>query len=169
MKKLPVFIRILLMPFLGIASGFITYFSLNSEIVIPRLEFVLTSIISSSATISGFVLASVTILVGASNKPIMVQIRKAGALKELKLRYTITLILGLIVIIYFTLAGLYVSEDDKVPIVGISISVGIIVMYIASIISTSYYLLSIIGLLNEETISIQDTPSVPSGEFRGNE
>lgn len=47
-----------------------------------RFEFLLNTIISTSATISGFILAAVTILVGSTTSAIMVDIRKRAVFKN---------------------------------------------------------------------------------------
>lgn len=167
MKKLSIFIRVLLIPFLGIIAGGITYSVLKCDALIPRLEFVLNAIISTSATISGFIMASVAILVGAANKPIMVKVRQKGALGELKTRFILSLILGFIVIIWFTIMGLRIGEDNSVSVMNMSLCIGIIVSYAYSILSTVYYLLSIIGLLDETPVTVDNKASIPVGEFRG--
>ena len=74
--------------------------------------------------------------------------------------------MGLVVIFYFTFLGAAVDESNCVGNLYLSLSAGLLVAYICSVISTCYYLLSIIGLINDETPTIDNAPSVPSGEFR---
>ena len=85
---------------LGILAGLTIFLTKVPALPLPRLEFLLDTIISCSSTISGFILASVTILVGATSSEIMKKIRKHGALTELRWRYTEALILGLVVLFY---------------------------------------------------------------------
>lgn len=151
---------------LGILAGLAVFLVKVPARSLPRLEFLLDTIISCSATISGFILASVTILVGATSSEIMKKIRKHGALPELRWRYTEALILGLIVIFFFTYLGAIIDDSNYVSSMYLSLSAGLLVSYICSVISTCYYLLSIIGLINEETPTVNETPSVPKGKFR---
>ena len=164
--KLHVGAVVLIPVILGILSGLVVSRIKITSIEFPRLEFLLHTIISCSATISGFILASVTILVGATSSEIMKKIRKKGALPELRWRYTEALILGLVVIFFFTFLGAIVDDTDCVEKIYLSLSTGLLVAYVCSVISTCYYLLSIIGLINEETPTVDNTPSVPTGEFR---
>lgn len=151
---------------LGVLFGLVVSRIKITSIEFPHLEFLLNTIISCSATISGFILASVTILVGATSSEIMKRIRKHGALQELRWRYTEALILGLVVIFFFTFLGAVVDKTNHVERVYLSLSAGLLVAYVCSVISTCYYLLSIIGLINEEAPTVDNTPSVPGGKFR---
>lgn len=151
---------------LGILAGLVIHLAKVPAMLLPRLEFLLDTIISCSATISGFILASVTILVGATSSEIMRRIKKHGAFPELRRRYTEALVLGLIVILFFTYLGAVIDDSNCVSTMYLSLSAGILVTYICSVISTCYYLLSIIGLINEEMPTINETPSAPKGKYR---
>lgn len=164
--KLHIGAVVLLPVILGILSGLVVSRIKITSIEFPRLEFLLNTIISCSATISGFILASVTILVGATSSEIMKKIKKKGALPELRWRYTEALILGLVVILYFTFLGAIVDDTDCVEKIFLSLSAGLLVAYVCSVISTCYYLLSIIGLINDEGPTVDNAPSVPRGKFR---
>lgn len=132
-----------------------------------RFEFLLNTIISTTATISGFILAAVTILVGAITSAIMKDIRKKGGLQELCWRYTESLILGLVVIVYFTFLGVVVeSENNSITMDYLSLSTALLVGYLSSVISTCYYLLSIIGKLYYGTSEETEKPSSPKEEYR---
>ena len=96
--------------------GVVTYVLIGrlgiTDVTFPHFEFLLNSIITSATTISGFILAAVTILVGATSSAIMKDIRNEGGLQELRWRYTETLILALIVIVFFTILGGIVDEKN---------------------------------------------------------
>lgn len=166
MKKYPI-----IAVSIPVVLGFLTYCIINKlgfiEVTFPRFEFLLNSIITSAATISGFILAAVTILVGATSSAIMKDIRKEGGLQELRWRYTETLILALVVIVFFTVLGTIVeTETNSVTAPWLSFSAGLLVAYLSSTISTCYYLLAIIGRLYSEVPEDDDTPSSPEGPFR---
>ena len=132
-----------------------------------RFEFLLNTIISTSATISGFILAAVTILVGSTTSAIMVDIRKKGGIQELCWRYTESLILGLVVIVYFTFLGAVVeSKNNSITVNYLSYSAALLVGYLSSVISTCYYLLSIIGKIYYGDSEKKQDPSSPKGNFR---
>lgn len=135
-----------------------------TEITLPRVEFILNAVISCATTISGFVITSVSILIGATSSEIMKEIKAQGGFTELQIRYTEALILGIITIVYFIFLGATLDETACICRLFISVSAGILVTYGYSVISAGYYLLSIIGLLNKIKSTVT-TPSVPSGEF----
>lgn len=166
MKKYPI-----IAVSIPVVLGFLTHCIIRkleiTDITIPRFEFLLNSIITSATTISGFILAAVTILVGTTSSAIMKAIRNKGGLQELRWRYTETLVLALIVIVFFTIQGAVVeAENNSMTISWVSFSAGLLVAYLSSTISTCYYLLAIIGRLYYEAPEEDDTPSSPEGPFR---
>ena len=166
MKKYPI-----IAVSIPVVLGFLTHFIISKlgfiEVTFPRFEFLLNSIITSATTISGFILAAVTILVGSTSSAIMKDIRKEGGLQELRWRYTETLILALVVIVFFTVLGTIVeTETNSISAPWLSFSAGLLVTYLSSTISTCYYLLAIIGRVYYEAPSEDDTPSSPKGPFR---
>lgn len=164
--KWHVFLVVLIPLVLGILAGLIIFWIKIPEFRLHRLEFLLNTIISCSATVSGFILASVTILVGATASEIMRKIIKYGALPELRWRYTEALILGLVVIFFFTFLGAVVDETNYVSNSYLSLAAGLLVAYVCSVISTCYYLLAIIGLINEDAPTVDETPATPTGKYR---
>lgn len=151
---------------LGFLSALISHHFITTPMVLLRLEFLLDTIISSSATISGFILASVTILVGATTSKIMQDIKNNLALPELRWRYSETLILGLIVMVYFTYLGISIGENNEIGRTNLVISIGMLTAYLFSVITTCYYLLSIIGKINDDPPISEGAPSSPEGDFR---
>ena len=153
-----------------LAIGTLTSFLINkfvaAPLVLQRIEFLLSTIVSSSATISGFILASVTILVGATSSRIMQNIKKRLALPELRWRYSAPLILGLVVMVYFTALGMIIGGDNKIPRIHLAISGGMILSYLWCVVTTCFYLLSIIGKINEDPLIVEGGPSSPDGHFR---
>ena len=149
---------------LGVVAALLIIIMKVPAITLPRVEFILNAVISCATTISGFVITSVSILTGATSCEIMKEIKVQGGFTELQIRYTEALILGVIAIVYFIILGATIDETACISTLYISISAGILVAYGYSVISTGYYLLSIIGLLNKIK-SIATTPTVPQGEF----
>ena len=148
---------------LGVVAAFLIIIMKVPAITLPRVEFILNAVISCATTISGFVITSVSILIGATSSEIMKEIKAQGGFTELQIRYTEALILGIITIVYFIFLGATLDETACIWLF-ISVSAGILVAYGYSVISAGYYLLSVIGLLNKIKSTVT-TPSVPSGEF----
>lgn len=166
MKKYPI-VAVSIPLGLGLLKCWIIRHLGIAAVSFTRFEFLLNSIITSATTISGFILAAVTILVGATSSAIMKDIRNKGGLQELRWRYTETLILALIVIVFFTILGATVeAEKNSMTISWFSFSAGLLVAYLSSTISTCYYLLAIIGRLYYEAPEEDQTPSSPEGLFR---
>lgn len=165
MKQKVCNVCIILFPIaLGVVAALLIIIMKVPAITLPRVEFILNAVISCATTISGFVITSVSILTGATSCEIMKEIKVQGGFTELRIRYTEALILGVIAIVYFIILGATIDETACISTLYISISAGILVAYGYSVISTGYYLLSIIGLLNKIK-SIANTPTVPQGEF----
>ena len=165
MKQKVCNVCIILFPIaLGVVAALLIIIMKVPAITLPRVEFILNAVISCATTISGFVITSVSILTGATSCEIMKEIKVQGGFTELRIRYTEALILGVIAIVYFIILGATIDETACISTLYISISAGILVAYGYNVISTGYYLLSIIGLLNKIK-SIATTPTVPQGEF----
>ena len=142
-------------------------FILADEYEICRIEFVLTSLITIAATFAGFVLTSVSILIGLSSSPIMKKIRKNGSLKELRIRYTESLILSVVLVAFCVVLGGVIGDSTCIRKIWLIIGVGILTSFLWSMITTGYYLLSIIGMAPEDSKKEDsETATVPKGEFR---
>ena len=68
----------------GFLTGFGLYLMKIPDLVMPRLEFLLNAIISCATTVSGFIISSVAILIGATESQIMIKIKRNGGFPELK-------------------------------------------------------------------------------------
>lgn len=154
---------------IGVICAIISSFWLEDGINLLRLEFVLNALITCAVTFSGIILTSVSILIGFSSSPLMKHIRVTGGLKELRVRYTESLVLGLIIIIFCIAIGANTDITNHISFKWSVIGVGLIVTYGASMFSTGFYLLGVIGLLPAESpIITRNTPSTPRGDFRVN-
>lgn len=137
------------------------------NICINKIEFVMSAIITCVVTLSGFILTSVSIIIGMSGSLIMKKISRNGGLSELIARYSTTLILSLIVIIVLVVMGSMINTDNIVSSRSIIVCSSIIIGYLYSLITTCYYLLAIIARIPcENSIESSDNPSKPQGDFR---
>lgn len=165
-RSFPKCVASIIYPVVAGAVVFVVLYKLNIEsIKLLRLEFVLNAIITCVATFTGFVLTAVSILIGASSSKIMYEIGRKGLLPELQCRYIENLILGLIVIFFFIFLGATADKDGNISKNVVAWGGALLVTYILSFISTGYYLLSIMGKIQVTTDEIDNTPSVPDGEF----
>lgn len=137
------------------------------DIKICKIDFVMNAIITCVVTLAGFILTSISIIIGMSGSPIMKKISKDGGLPELILRYSTTMVLSLLLIVVFILIGSTIGEDNIVSKNSIIIGAGILVPYFISLVSTCFYLLRIISQIpNNNNVEVIEEPSVPKGEFR---
>ena len=97
----------------GFLTGFGLYLMKIPDLVMPRLEFLLNAIISCATTVSGFIISSVAILIGATESQIMIKIKRNGGFPELKIRYAETLVVGLFVVAYFVFLGAAVEATNQ--------------------------------------------------------
>ena len=164
MKK---YIKIILPLILGILTVFILNAMKVSSMKIYRIEFVMNAIITCVTTIAGFVLTSLSIIIGMSASPIMQKIRDDGGFPELIWIYSEALALSLIVIIMFIVLGANVGEDNIVTSKWVMACAGVLVSYIFSMVVTSVYLLLIIAKIpSNRKIVMEGKPTVPPGKFR---
>lgn len=164
MKK---YIKIIVPPILGVLTSFVLYKYDFSGIVIYRIEFVMNAIITCVTTLAGFILTSLSIIIGMSSSPIMKKIQDEGGMPELVWIYSESLAMSLIVIVLFVLLGANVGEDNLVNSNWGIISAGTLVAYICSVIVTSVYLLMIISRIpSNRFINTTNKPTTPPGKFR---
>ena len=136
------------------------------NIKIARLEFLLNAMITSATTCSGFILTSVSILIGLSNTPLMKKINSTIASKELQYRYKENLLVGLALIIVSVLIGTN-TEDKVIPAIVFYSYVWIIGAYLISTVTACWYLLSIIDLApKSERMEEEKKTGAPKGKYR---
>lgn len=164
MKK---YIEIFLPLLLGVLVAAILYFVKVPDIKIYRIEFVMNSTITCVTTLAGFILTSLSIIIGMSASPIMQKIRDEGGLSELVWIYSEALALSLGVIILLIVLGANIGEDNLILAKWVIICGGVLVSYICSMIVSSVYLLLIISKIpSNKIITSVDRPTRPPGEFR---
>lgn len=151
----------------AIVAAVVLVFLKVPDISINKIEFVMNAIITCVVTMSGFILTSVSIIIGMSGSLIMKKISRDGGLSELIARYSTTLILSLIVIIAFIILGSMIKDDNIISSRSIIVGSVIVSMYVYSLITTCYYLLAIIARIPcENSIESSDEPTKPQGDFR---
>lgn len=163
MKK----IRFLIPAIVTVFVILIIYFLGIRNITLENIEFVLNAVITCVTTMSGFILTSISILIGLSNSRVMQTIAKKNAIGELVFRYTEPLIVGLMLIIACVALGALVPDNKTIGCVWAYCFVGLSVYYIVSMIITGKYLLKILHeiLVEPQRLKSSATPSVPPGEF----
>lgn len=163
MKK---YIEIFLPLILGILVAAILYFVKVPDIKIYRIEFVMNSTITCVTTLAGFILTSLSIIIGMSASPIMQKIRDEGGLPELVWIYSEALALSLGVIILFILLGANIGEDNLISAKWVIICTGALVSYVSSMIVASVYLLLIISKIPSNKLVSSIGKTTPPGNFR---
>lgn len=160
--------KILAFPLLiGLIVTFNGFLLLKSGHVILRLEFLLSTIITCSTTISGFVLTAISILIGFEAHPVMKEMKKVDGLAELTIRFAETLILGAAVIIFSLIIGEAAGKGNYVGRTYLIAGIGLISSYVCCIVTVFFYLLSIlIHLCEIPPIARNNHASVPCGEMR---
>lgn len=145
---------------LGVALCVFFLFNPRAQVIF-RIEFILNAIITSVTTISGFILTSISILLGLTT-PLMRRIRATENFKELSSKYTVSLVLGMVTVILSITLGGMVPEDNLIPWSWMGLMGGILVSYLLSISISGYYLLNIIvkGSINDE-IEYYRTSDIP--------
>lgn len=151
---------------IGFACSGIANYILGDEYEICRIEFVLTSLITIAATFAGFVLTSVSILIGLSSSPIMKKIRKNDSLTELRIRYTESLIFSVLLVAFCVILGGVIGDSTCIKKAWLVIGAGVLISFLWSMLTTGYYLLSIIGMAPEDPKQGSEFATIPKGKFR---
>lgn len=152
-----------------VAVGLIVYIVL-SQINVPsiwflRFEFLLNVIITCTATICGFTLTAVSILVSSGSSAIVQKLQTTNTMRELRMCYTENLLIGIVVIVFFSFLGAVVGEDNCIPPNLVVLSASFLVGYVVSVLITGHYLLSAVFLINCNVPRIDNHGSIPKGEF----
>lgn len=151
----------------GLTTMIILFLIKISNIEICKVDFVLNAIITCVVTLAGFILTSISIIIGMSGSPIMEKISKDGGLPELVARYSTTMILSLLLIVTFISLGATIGKDNVINRNGIIIGAGILTAYFISLVYTCYYLLRIISKIpDKSSVETVLEPSSPQGDFR---
>lgn len=134
--------------------------------VMPRIDFVLSALITCSSTFTGFILTVVSVLLGFSKTNLVQYLNKHGGTKELVMRYTITIVLGILLILLCVFLGSIVPDNHTIEKWWFSSTAIMTVVYGYSIISSGYYLLNTIALAVTTVTIIEDEPVKPNGKYR---
>ena len=154
---------------IGLVVAFVLYVPLKNGIILNRLEFVLNSVITCAATFSGFILTSVSILIGLSESKLVKKMRDTGGLVELSTRYTESLIIGFVIIVFCVVLGGKTDTTNQVGLWWAISGIALMVSYAISVFLTGYYLLRVIVLIpNDAHVCVNNMPQTPEGEFRIN-
>ena len=164
-KKTRPILWVMLPHCLILCASIVLYYILAKEYVIYRCEFIRTSIITCASTFSGFILTTIAILAGFINSPFIKYLRKNNGLFELRLRYSLSLLIGILSIVIAIISGFLINKKNEVSALLIVLCCGVFVSYLYSIISAGSYLLRSIWNVSNEQVS-NNTSKVPKGNLR---
>lgn len=155
-------IHILLAIVVTVATGI---FVKGQPVEIPRIEFVLNSIITCASTLIGFILTSLSIIFGLVNTALLKAIYSTQGRYELNVRYMETTIIGTALIIACIITGAKTPESTVVPFKWFAGTFFLAALFVISFATTCYYLMRII-LYAPVTDNDTNKPSTPEGDFR---
>lgn len=150
-----------------LVSSYFLYKHLAPEIKIQKIEFILNALITCSATFSGFTLTIVSILAGFISSPVMKYIIRNGGMKELRIRYTSSILLGILLIIVCIVIGGTLDESNELSRIIVSGGAALVLAYFHSLLSSGWYMLRAIAQVSSVPIQQGDlVPQTPPGENR---
>lgn len=136
-------------------------------VVIPRIDFVLDSLMTCASTFSGFTLTIVSILLSFSQSPVMLYLNKHGGTDELRLRYTLSVVIGVVLIIVILVMGSLVNEKNEVGKVILTVGIAVTISYFYNLVTSGWYLLRTLAkATTPQSGRINETPSSPKGNYR---
>ena len=155
-------------PLIGISivGVIISWKFIPVTMVIPRIDFVLSALITCASTFTGFILTVVSVLLGFSKTNLVQYLNKHGGTKELVTRYTITIVLGILLILLCVFLGSIVPEDYTIGKWWFSFIAIMTVLYGYSLIGSGYFLLKTIALAVTTVTIVEDEPVKPNGQYR---
>ena len=148
--------------FIGVVVLFVLFLSIKKEVEIFNIEFLLNSSITCAATFTGFVLTSISILLGLGSCSIMCALREGSGFSELKVLYSTNLILGFTVILFSAVTGASISFEKCIPKTILCVGAGLFCSYLSSLLITGFVLLKLMNLAPKERNAETDLkPSSP--------
>ena len=142
---------------------------INPDLEIHRFEFVLNAVITTSTTISGFILTSLSIIFGLSRNTAFKAIKDNHLVGELIWLFTESLSMGLVVIVYCVVLGSVFPEDLQfIAITSIWFKVGVCIVFwhLTGVILLCRYVLGLLSYDPDATVVVDNTPQIPKGSFR---
>lgn len=140
---------------------------LPGEVEIPRIDFILSSLMNCTSTFSGFTLTVVSILLSFTQSAIMQYLIKNGGVRELRTRYTLSLVMGIALIVTLLVIGSMIDESCSLDKATLIFGLCVTISYFMNLISSGWYLLKTLSLVTTvPEVRIDDTPSAPTGEYR---
>lgn len=137
-----------------------TFLFVKSDIEILHIEFVLSSIISATTTLTGFLFTGITLLVGFSSKVLNAISNSKRASRQLKILCIESVTLGLIIIVLCICFGAYLDETNIIHLIWARIFILVCGMFLTSFAEISYYLISIFTV-RKFPIEATDQAGVP--------
>ena len=123
--------------------GLLGFMFITSDIEIPRIEFVLESILTVSTTLTGFLFTGITLLVGFTSKLLEKISDSRSAFRELKARCLEAIILGIVVVVLCIMCGACLRENDQISVWWLRMFLFIGGWFTVSFVEVSYYLVRI--------------------------
>ena len=137
-----------------------------AEYTIPRIDFILEAILTCTATFSGFTLTIISILLNFSKSTIITYLNKNDGIKELRIRYTWSLLLGMFLILVCLFIGGMVDTNNSLPKWQIMLGSITAIAYFYNLVSSGRYLLKTIALATSPPPQITNEVSNPTGQYR---
>ncbi len=131
---------------------FVLHFLNVENFEVKRLEFILNSVITFSVTYIGFVITSITILVGFSEKRIFKFLKNNGYTNLITEYFLSSIIIGTILILYSFYLGYSVGSDNVVGKFYIILFVGFFISFLISLIRISLFMLRIFSISQDDSI-----------------
>lgn len=134
---------------------------LPNVIPITRIDFILSTIITCATTFSGFTLTIVSILLSFSRSTLIEYLKKNNGIQELIFRYTFSLVLGLLLILFCGAVGSDLPVKNEFSKFMVILGAIILFDYLYNLITSSNYLLKTISLATKPTTVVSDEIETP--------
>lgn len=140
---------------------------------VPRIEFMLDATITCASTFSGFTLTIVSILLSFSRSLLVELLKKNNGISELIFRYTLSLVLGILILLFCIYVGstLPINPEKVLENIALSkcnviIGLSIAFAYLYNLVISAIYLLRTIILAMTPVVRVSDESVEPKKGFR---
>ena len=151
-----------------IVSFLVSWICIPANYTIPRIDFILDAILTCAATFSGFTLTVISILLSFSKSTVITYLNNHGGIEELRVRYTWSLILGMILILVCLVIGGMIGPSNSLAKWQIVVGLIISIAYFYNLLSSGRYLLKTIALATSPPPQVSEDISEPTGQYRVN-
>lgn len=150
----------------GVAVALCVIF-LPKEVKVSRIDFILNALMTCASTFTGFTLTIISLLLSFVNSPVMTYLNNAGGTAELRARYTLSVVMGVLLIVLLLVVGGVVKSDNVLRRPWVVLGVCATTVYFYNLVNSGWYLLrTLTKATTPPPVKVDETPMSPKGTYK---